>query len=337
MIRRIAATVGVIGVLAVAGPAGAVGPLVQVTPAETAPGGAVHVELDGWPESVVTAQVCGNGARRGSSDCDQIGGESIRIPVSGHENLRVRVQAPPVGCPCVVRVSTVRGEVVRTVPISVAGIPDGVDLAPAQVTPAATALRVRATVAGPGGPLGTVGRALGVVSRRTLVLSVRNGSSIPATDLRLAGSVGRPGRAGTPLSAVLPTIEPGAVGTARVPFGLPFPASGPVEVRGVVAGLDVPIPVVVTTTSDPWLAELGLPVLLLVVARLARRRSAHRSASVAPRFESTVPQVSTECSPLVGAVDDGYWESAPYHPSPEGPVLDLPPVSAATPPALELV
>jgi len=326
--------VGVFGILVSATPAQADGPMIEVTPASTSPGDSVLVELNGWPGTVATAQVCGNGARRGSTDCDQVGAESIRVPASGREFVRVRVQEPPVGCPCVIRVSTVRGDVVRTAPITVDGVPDGVDLAPVEVSPAAASVRIRATVVGAGGVLGKVGRAFGV-GGRSLVLTVHDGSAVAATGLRFVGTVGRPGGSGTPLSRVVPDVAPGATVTTRIPLSSPFPPWADLEVRGVVAGFDVPVPVRTSTTSDPWAAELAVPLVLLGLARVARRsaRRAEPESSVGGTTPGGVvaapatPQVATECSPGVGVVDDPHWESVPYHPeSAPGPGADPVPV-----------
>jgi len=291
---------------AVAPPAGAADPsgaVIEVNPSDLAVGRDVLVEFTGWPETVVTAEICGNSARRGSEDCDQIGSESIRIPPGGREFLRLRVQEPPVGCPCVVRATDARGTIVTTAPIAIDGIADGVDLSSPPAAPPAAALGVSDQVRGARGTLATVVSVFGGPSDRVLTLVLSNRSAAPLAGLRFTGTVGHSDRVGAPFAAALPDVPPGASVTVRVPFTIPFPAVGHYVVSGTVSGLDAPVAVRGTAANDPWAIELVLPIGLIVLAQLSRRR--RRPLPVGP-------QVSTDCSPAVGVGDQSDFQSPSY-------------------------
>lgn len=111
------------------------------------PGGVVtnHIRLEGWrPGSSVTVSICGNGARRGSQDCDLMGAKGVAIPPGGAASLAMRLQ-PPMPCPCVIRVVAANNDLLGAFPIELPGVPS----APIEegATTVTGATRVEATTA----------------------------------------------------------------------------------------------------------------------------------------------------------------------------------------------
>jgi hypothetical protein len=294
------------------------GAIMSVSPSNAAIGDVLRVDLANWPEGNVTAAVCGNAAQRGSTDCDQIGAGSIRIPPSGAESLTVTVQAPPVGCPCVVRAAMSDGSVVRTAPIDVAGVPSGVNI-PGAAPPAGTdALQVSAAVeaADVGWPE-SWWPAFGGPAHKVLILSMHNRSLGTISGLRVVGEFGHVhSQEGQPLGATVPDIPAGETRVVRVPFTIPAPVWGTYTVHGSVYGLAAPVTFHLTTKNEPWALELAVPLALLLMAQLVRRRDRRRRrddrAAREAADQTTAPLEFPQCSPAVGVEDDRYWESSPY-------------------------
>jgi hypothetical protein len=292
--------------------------VMSVTPSDASIGDVLRVDLAGWPEGNVTAAVCGNSAQRGSTDCDLIGAGSIRIPKSGAESLTVTVQAPPVGCPCVVRAALTDGSVLRTAPITVEGVPTGVNI-PAAAGPAATdQLQVTASIeaADVGWPE-SWSPAFGGPAHKVLVLTMHNRSLGTISGLRVVGEVGHVhSQEGQPLGRPVPDIAAGATRVVRVPFTITAPVFGTYAVHGSVYGLAAPLTFRLTTKSEPWALELALPLALLLIAQYLRHRDRVRrrreAAMVDPDELLAAPSVFPQCSPGVGVEDDRYWHSPSY-------------------------
>ncbi|MDI5944197.1 hypothetical protein QLR68_39895, partial [Micromonospora sp. DH15] len=120
----------------------------------------VLVGLDGWPAGTVQVEVCGNAARRGALDCATGDATHAQVPPSGRARLPLLLAAPPVACPCVLRVRTPTGTAAATADLPLTGV-DAPPAAPG--VPAALALdALRADDrSGPGGWVGLPGE-LGV-------------------------------------------------------------------------------------------------------------------------------------------------------------------------------
>jgi hypothetical protein len=303
--------------------------VMSVTPSSASIGDVLRVDLAGWPQGNVTAAVCGNAAQRGSTDCDLIGAGSIRIGPSGTESLTVTVQAPPVGCPCVVRAAMTDGSLVRTAPITVDGVPTGVNL-PAAAGPASTdALQVTASVsnADVGWPE-SWWPAFAGPAHKVLVLSMHNHSLGTISGLRVVGEFGHVHTdEGQPIGAKVPDIAAGETLVLRVPFTIAAPVWGTYSVHGTVYGLAAPLTFRLTSSSEPWALELALPLALLLIAQLIRHRDrvqrqrADAAAAAAPLSPAEFPH----CSPVVGVADDGHWESRPYDRRGMAPDISLAP------------
>ncbi|MEV4773525.1 hypothetical protein [Micromonospora humida] len=247
-------------------PAGG-GPGVTVPAGTLRVGQRVLVGLDGWPAGTVQAEVCGNAARRGALDCATGAATHGQVPPAGRASLPVLVAAPPVACPCVLRVRTPTGTATAVADLTLAGVtaPAAAPAAP----PELTLVAVRAVDrSGPRGWFGLPGEL-------AVRITLHNPGTEDVTDPPLRLTVGPPGRARTIVAApAVGTIAAGqtreyhvAVPTDAAPFGR-------YEVDGRIAVPGRPLAFTVAAARRPW----GLPVaaavltVVLLLARPARRR-----------------------------------------------------------------
>jgi hypothetical protein len=222
----------------------------------------------------VTVQVCGNAARRGSQDCDNISARSVPVSDGRSVQFIYTVSTPPVGCPCVLRASTSNSDVVRAAPIDVIGVPSGVQLEPVGGPADASLVSVRAKVADQDlhWPESWYPR-FGADAKKDLVVTIVNASDAPVIGLRVVGQVGRKRGSGEPLAkAVGGAVLPGESRRVVVPFDVSAPVWGEYVVSGTVYGAASPIPFRTETSNDPWGLEVAVIVFVLVLVMLARRR-----------------------------------------------------------------
>jgi sortase A len=287
---------------------------VSVGPAAVAIGGRVVVSLGNWPDTTVSAMVCGNDARRGSQDCALAGAEAVRVR-NGAALIDLDVVAPPVGCPCVVRVATSSSDLVRTAALLIDGVPGGTLIEPAG-SHEAEAIKVRARVIEPeGSTLDQLASAFGGSSSRVLVLEITNHTDQPVAGLRVAAGVGRADSSSEPIaSRPIGPVAPSAERIVRVPFDIAAPAWGHYAVSGKVYGLASPVPFSASASNDAWGWWLLVPCTLLALAQALRRRE--RRGVVAP-----VPLVRVAPHPepafhgssrVVGVAVGNGWQTAPY-------------------------
>ncbi|MEU4556985.1 class E sortase [Actinoplanes sp. NPDC023936] len=259
-------------------PARAADPALTVSQRTALLGDTVTVRLTGWPAGVVTAALCGNEARDGSADCAVESASSVSIPATGSADLRLRLTKPPLGCPCVIRATTVTGDRIAATPIDVTDVPDA-----ATVSTAATG--------GTGDAALTVADAdienrwslwslVGGTAHRTVRVTVRNTSAEPSPGSALSLDLGRAAGARAPDALPIGPLAPGAELRLEIPFEVAAPAIGRYRVTGRIdgtAGTDATF--TVTTTVWPWLLPPVLLSLLLIVkaARALRRMSPLRA------------------------------------------------------------
>ncbi|WP_432897283.1 hypothetical protein ACQP1S_19240 [Micromonospora matsumotoense] len=248
------------------GGAAAAGPGVTLPAGALRVGQRVLVSLDGWPAGTVQIEVCGNAAQRGALDCATGAATHGQVPPVGRATLPVLLAAPPVACPCVLRVRTPTGTATAVADLTLAGVtaPAVAPTAPAELT--LVALRA----ADRSGPRGWFGLP-GVLAVR---ITVHNPGPQEITDPAFQLTVGPPGRARTIVAApAVGTIAAGqtreyhvAVPTDAAPFGR-------YEVDGRIAVPGRPLAFTVSAARRPW----GLPVaaavltVVLLLARPARR------------------------------------------------------------------
>ncbi len=267
MLTAVVAAAGALAIVtAVPGHASVGGqPAVNLDRTEAAVGETVAVSFVGWAAGNTYIEICGNEGARGSVDCDLGSAITSYTAEDGTGHALLKVQAPPIGCPCVVRVSDLTQSVVIATPFVVTGVPV---LTPDERPSAATFERkltvVRAELTGHSG----WSALLGASGRRTLVLTLRNSGGGPVTDPSMSLAVGR-GAAATTI------VDPPAIGriaageekTLEIPVTLEVPAYGRYTVEGEIVGLDEAVTFTTTTSTYPWgLPVLGLLVIGLVVA-----------------------------------------------------------------------
>jgi hypothetical protein len=299
-------------------------PSISVSPGESAPGETVVVRLDNWPATTANVSVCGNQANRGSQDCDLRGAQGVGITGSGPTFLSFPLTVPPVGCPCVIRAESPTGDLVRTTTIELAGVPVVPPL-PAVGPGAATQLQVKTKVLDEGAswPRSWLAPFGGPVTR-TLSITLRNMGTTPLSGMRVVAFVGRDRSSGEPVaSAPVSALAPQTAETLEFPVEISAPTWGTYVVYGTVYGLDVPVSFTARTETTPWAWQVMLPLALLVVARILRRRDRARAR---PRAESAVAPVTlSQSSPDVVSLDEGRYSGSVYDPAqrPEHAESDL--------------
>jgi len=262
-----------------AGPAAA-DPTVDVSARAAAVGDTVLVTLQGWP-STATVSVCGNAAKRGAVDCDQVGAVGVSASLTAPQHRALLITRPPAPCPCAVRTAGAGEQPVATTPIDIVGLPT----APVVDEGAPTAsLRLSASVVdGASSFFAKLQSALGGRTRRTLVLTLTNQTDTLVDGMSGTAAVCRTAQGGEPLQ--LPTIGALARGqtmTYRVPVSLSAPSFGYYVVYGSIYGGGPPLAFAADTHTQPW----GLFVLLVVLVldigviwtvRVRRRQEGARS------------------------------------------------------------
>jgi hypothetical protein len=245
---------------------GAAPPQVSLDRDAAGAGDRLTVHLAGWPAGNVLIELCGNEAGRGSADCAVGSSVQTHVPASGTTAAVMPVAAPPVPCPCVVRVRDLAGTTAVTASFTVTGDP-GPAAGPGAGSPPAGEPPVLTGVAVTGG--WTWPALFGGPARRTVTFTVDNPGDRPLGDPP-ALLLGRGDHPTTLLDAPeLEPVPPGERRTYRVPVTLPAPAFGSYTVRGEVAGAAF----LAETTSYPWglTAVLATLVVVTVLARLRRR------------------------------------------------------------------
>ena len=267
--------------LCISMPAGAqaetTGPSVALDRYEMAPTERVVLTLDGFVAGSVIISVCGNDARRGSSDCNMVESEGLRLNREGGETISsIPVAAPPVPCPCIIRVSTTGNDEVAVAAITLIGHP----VAPVVGAPSLTdALAVSVSAsATPDGLGGWVRSTLGGAATYEVTVKVRNRSTVSLERVAVSGSAGRDAE------NVLTTLEltdpgeiaPGQTWTEVVQAELPAPVYGSVEWRVDVSGVGPTVAATDSTRHTPVLLAVLVVVLLVDLALLGWRLVARR-------------------------------------------------------------
>jgi hypothetical protein len=221
----------------------------------------------------------------------------------------------------VIRAATVTNELVRTAAVTIAGVPSGIAPAPAAMSLSADGVTARARVLDDE----SWTDAFGVGATRTLRVTLQNRGQSATPPLEIGGGVGRGVEDGASFTTrEVGRLAPGARRTVDVPISLSAPAHGDYVVFGTVYGLDAPVRFRARTANDPWALFLAVPLVLVVVARILRRRERARKAeadaaaiSVAPAGPATeiVLQPFPDCSPEVGDGDRGRYPSHSYDPN----------------------
>jgi hypothetical protein len=261
------------------------GPTVGLDRYEMAPGDRVVLTLGGFESRSVVISVCGNDARRGSTDCNMPESEGLGIDPSRKNTVSsIPVAVPPTPCPCLIRVSSATNDEVAVAAITLIGHP----VAPVVGTPGigeplAVSITARAS---PDGFLGWARSSLGGATTYEVTVTVRNRSTQTQNGIVVVGSAGRDAENELVTLAVSDpgSIEPGQTWREVISADLPAPVYGRAEWRVVATGAGP-----ATAASEPTSHQPLLLIVLMVVfvvdfvvlmARFVRRR--RRRTSLPP-------------------------------------------------------
>jgi sortase A len=257
------------------------GPSVTIDRSEVAVGEQVRVTVAGFDALFVTISLCGNEARRGSSDCNLIASSSIEMRPAGEvTSLLFTVAAPPAACPCAIRASSSFNDEVAVVPISLIGHP----IEPTVGGPNLDEPLVAATItarAAPRGLFGWIKASLGGSVPYEVTVTAKN---ITASEtLRNVAVFASVAKSAQEEIATLALEDPGAIGpgqtwTQVVSTEVPAPSISKVQWQVIVSGAGPQVTSAITTRHRPVLLMLLLMVLviavwLLVVRTWLRRRA----------------------------------------------------------------
>lgn len=268
------------------------GPVVSVDRTEVAPGERLVATIDGFTASAVTIATCGNDARRGSSDCNMVESKGVRVGEAGTPIVtQIGVFVPPVGCPCVIRVSSQNNDEVAVVPINLIGHPiEPVVGGPRLDAPlVAVSISARAT---PRGLMGWVGASLGGRVSYEVTVTVTNLTTEPLHQLKLFGSVGRTEEDQLATLALDDSIEigPGQTWKQVVPAEVPAPSVSSVEWRVVASRAGPTITTTSTTRHRPVLLLIFAIVLVIDLSVLVIRHRMRRRAECEAAAEGDAPK-----------------------------------------------
>ena len=272
------------------------GPVVSLSETTVSTGDRIMVTINGFKAHTVTISVCGNDARRGSGDCNMVKSKGVRIdPAVSPTVTKFGVSEPPYGCPCLVRVSSINGDEVAVVPITLLGHPVEPVVSPPKVDGPFVAVAIKARPA-PRGSFGWTRANLGGPFRYEVTVTVRNLTTEPLNLARVSGFVSR----STNENISLPLTDPGEIGVGQtwkqtVSVTLPAPSFGKLVWHVTVSGAGPTVAADATTQHRPILLIVILMLLIidigLLLMRFAIRRRIAREATLA------------EASNIDGAID----------------------------------
>ena len=256
------------------------GPTITLDKSEAAVGDKVRVSITGFDAAYVTVSVCGNEARRGSSDCNSTGSASVEVHHDGTETWTVfPITAPPFGCPCAIRVFSSLNDEIGVVPFTVTGHPvepvqSGRDLNAPLVSVSVEPERA------PDGVVASMRASLGGPTNYAVKVVVKNLTSEVLSNVALSGSVGRGERDEL---VALDVVDPGSIGpgqssTQMVNVMIPSPTYGTFNWRVTASGAGPSVTTVATARPRPWLLILAILALVAIVAMLIMRFLVHRRA-----------------------------------------------------------
>ncbi|MEW2476382.1 hypothetical protein AB0875_21590 [Micromonospora gifhornensis] len=244
------------------------GPQVGVDRAEAKPGEQVLVRLTGWPGGTVRIELCGAGT---PTRCAVDSSAQIHLPAGGAGGTPLTVVAPPGGCPCQVRVTTLDNSLSATAPLVVTGAP-----APVDDTVRQAATRPPTVLAAHLERADGWTAHFGAPARRTLVLRLRNEQPAPV-NVAWSFSVGRgPDPTGFVTPPEPDEFAAGEEREVRVPVTLPAFAVGTYQIHGDIVTAGATSRVTASTDHQPWglAGMLGFVLTALAVVRPLKGASA---------------------------------------------------------------
>lgn len=263
------------------------GPVISLSRTNVTSGDRMMVTLEGFSAPVVTLSVCGNEARRGSGDCNMVMSKGVRIQSAINPTITpFGVSVPPVGCPCIVRASSLNGDEIAVAPITLTGHPDTPVIDPPKVDGPFLVAAVTAEPA-PNGAVGWFRSNLGGPFRYRVTVTVKNLSTEPLHQPKLSGSVSRNTNENL---ADLNLLDPGEIGVGQtwketVSVVVPAPSFGTLTWGIAVSGVGPTVSATSSTRQSPILLLVMAMLLVVDLTVLAmrwtiRRRVAKVSKSI---------------------------------------------------------
>jgi hypothetical protein len=261
------------------------------------------VTVYGFDAGNVTIAVCGNSARRGSSDCNMTESSGLTVPPElATSGLEMPVAEPPMPCPCLVRVSSASNDEVAVAALTIVGHPIAPVVGESEPV---DALGV-SIVAAPreGGLVDGLQASLGGPVAYDVTVTVRNRGTSDVVGVRAAGALTRGGSEIDSLDLTDPgTIGAGQTWQETVVAEVPTPSWGNMEWRVDVTGAGPPVSATTSTSNTPWLLwvlviVLVVDIVVLVTRLVIRRLRAERDEAPEP----DIADVDTELDDqLVGS------------------------------------
>ena len=297
----------VMSVALVIGIAGTAGAQVQATasvePSSASIGAPITVSGSGFaPGTLVSVELCGNEARRGSADCDQSSAVDAGVSSAGEVAVQLILGTPPSPCPCVVKLTGLSSSASATVPITVQGAPvadrETLDAQFPDVTRQLAVVDAHFDGAGPWTAW------FGASPKRTLIYTVENTGNVAVQDSPVIVALGK---GGNPTGIVRPpplgTLQPGESRTYRADVSLgPF-AFGEYRAVGRIPGFAEPVTFTASTTTYPWalglIVAVGLLEFMLIKMRNWARARVATTAEAPPALP--VPIRALNPAPVLAA------------------------------------
>ncbi|MCU1366476.1 MAG: hypothetical protein JWN39_2115 [Ilumatobacteraceae bacterium] len=273
------------------------GPTVSLDPAQVRPDEFVNITIRGFTATYVVISVCGNEARRGSSDCNMPGSEGLRIDNQGDGGLttdRIPIAAPPADCPCVIRVSSRDTGEIAVAPLVIIGHPISPTVDPTGLgNPIDVAINATPK---PRGLVETARSGLGGPTRYDVTVTVHNHSAVPLTKIKVYGSAGRQSDNNL---AQLDLDDPGALAAGQtwhqtVSVVVPAPSFGTLDWTVTASGVGPTVTSTSTTKHRPMLLIVIVMLLAADIAFLLVRMLIRRHATKDAEQERDVTAASLD-------------------------------------------
>ena len=299
------------------------GPTVTLDRYELTPGERVKLTISGFTADYVNMVFCGNEGRRGSVDCNVRGTQARETEDNGAPTAaEMPVTAPPVPCPCIIRISSTNNQEIAVAPITLVGHPVAeVVGSPPTDTPLTVDIAANLAPAGLSEKLRT---SLGGATNYDVTVSVRNGATFDIDNVALAATFTRT-RYDDVRAIEFPDPGPLAAGQTweqTVQVEVSALTFGDVEWTGTASGQGPSVSSTDTTSSFPTLLVLfgvilvvDLLVLLWRLIARARRRRAPSDPQDNPFIDDPNDSGSGGSS-----VSDAQWPAAEWSaPEPSAP------------------
>ena len=258
------------------------GPTVALDRYELTPGERVKLTIAGFEADYVNMVFCGNEGRRGSVDCNVRGTQARETEDNGAPTAaEMPVTAPPVPCPCIIRVSSEENQEIAVAPVTLVGHPvaEVVGNSPADIP---LTVDIVANAA-PNGLSKQLRLSLGGATTYDVTVRVRNSATFDIDSVAMASTFTRT-RYDDVRAIDFPDPGPLAAGQTweqTVQVQVPALTFGDVEWTATASGQGPSVSSTDTTSSFPTLLVLFgliLVVDLLVllwrwIARARRRRA----------------------------------------------------------------